>query len=258
MIESFAPVFDGDSRVLILGSMASVKSLEAGFFYMHPRNRFWSTLAEITGDPVPESIEGKREYLLAHRIALMDSIKTCTRKGSLDADIRDVVPSDIPAVIAASKIAAVFCNGAKSYEVAKRAYPDIDFIRLPSTSPANAGAWDKSKWMAIKKPRRSLRPKGIDLRGRWFAPAQNTLASTASTDKKPTENIRRFFVGLLTCPLRGLFLGLVLCRYKYKRAVIARFRNVAEGNISLQKTDPLSRVRLFVIVDYFLSLSARF
>ena len=125
MIESFAPVFDGDSRVLILGSMASVKSLEAGFFYMHPRNRFWGTLAEITGDPVPESIEGKREYLLAHRIALMDSIKTCTRKGSLDADIRDVVPSDIPAVIAASS--------------------------LPSTSPANAGAWDKSKWMAIKK-----------------------------------------------------------------------------------------------------------
>lgn len=151
MIESFEPVFDGDSRVLILGSMASVKSLEAGFFYMHPRNRFWSTLAEITGDPVPESIEGKREYLLAHHIALMDSIKTCTRKGSLDADIRDVVPSDIPAVIAASKIAAVFCNGAKSYEVAKRAYPDIDFIRLPSTSPANAGAWDKSKWMIIRE-----------------------------------------------------------------------------------------------------------
>lgn len=151
MIESFAPVFDGDSRVLILGSMASVKSLEAGFFYMHPRNRFWSTLAEITGDPVPESIEGKREYLLAHNIALMDSIKTCTRKGSLDADIRDVVPSDIPAVIAASKIAAVFCNGAKSYEVAKRAYPDIDFIRLPSTSPANAGAWDKSKWLIIRE-----------------------------------------------------------------------------------------------------------
>ena len=49
---------------------------------------------------------------------------------------------------------------------------------------------------------------------------------------KPTENIRRFFVGLLTCPLRGLFLGSVLCRNKYKRAMTARFRNVAEGNIS--------------------------
>lgn len=150
MIESFAPVFDSESRVLILGSMASVKSLEAGFFYMHPRNRFWNTLAEITGDPVPESIEGKRGYLLDHHIALMDSIKSCNRKGSLDADIRDVVPNDVRSVIAASKIEAVFCNGSKSYEVAKKAFPDIDFVRLPSTSPANAGAWDKEAWMVIR------------------------------------------------------------------------------------------------------------
>ena len=51
------------------------------------------------------------------------------------------------------------------------------------------------------------------------------------------------------------------CRFERsieKRAKIARFLNVAKGNISLQKTDPLSRVRVFVIVDYFLSLSARF
>ena len=52
------------------------------------------------------------------------------------------------------------------------------------------------------------------------------------TDKQTTAKLLSFFVGLLTCPLRGLFLGVVLCRYKYKRAVIARFRNVAEGNIS--------------------------
>lgn len=151
MIESFAPVYDGESRVLILGSMASVKSLEKGFYYMHPRNRFWGTLAAITGDPVPDALEDRKKYLLAHHIALMDSIKTCERKGSLDSDIRDVVPNDIASVIAASKIKAVFCNGTKSYEVAKKAFPDIGFVKLPSTSPANAGAWDIGKWMQIRE-----------------------------------------------------------------------------------------------------------
>lgn len=150
MIRSFPPVFDAHSRVLILGSMASVKSLEAGFYYMHPRNRFWSTLAAITGDPVPDDIEGKKEYLLSHHIALMDSIKTCTRRGSLDSAIRDVAPNDIDKVVAASEIKAIFCNGALSYNVARRAFPELKFVRLPSTSPANAGAWDLGEWMKIK------------------------------------------------------------------------------------------------------------
>ena len=82
-------------------------------------------------------------------------------------------------------------------------------------------------------PRRSLRPKGIDLRGRWFAPAQNTLASTAThRQTNDSKNCYRLYVGLPTCPLRGLFWGLFLCRNKDKRAKTARFRNVAEGNIS--------------------------
>ena len=151
MIYSFEPIFNENSRVLILGSMASVKSLERGFYYMHPRNRFWTTIGEVVGEPVPESIDGKKKWLLARNIALMDIIYSCNRDGSLDSDIKDVVPNDIVKVINTANIQAIFCNGRKSYEIAKKTYPEIQFNYLPSTSPANAGGWDKEEWMKIKK-----------------------------------------------------------------------------------------------------------
>ena len=151
MIYSFEPIFNENSRVLILGSMASVKSLERGFYYMHPRNRFWTTIGEVAGDSVPESIEGKKQWLLGHNIALMDIIYSCNRDGSLDSDIKDVVPNDIVKVIKTANIQAIFCNGRKSYEIAKKTYPDLQFNYLPSTSPANAGGWDKEEWMKIRK-----------------------------------------------------------------------------------------------------------
>ena len=146
MIYSFEPIFNENSRVLILGSMASVKSLERGFYYMHPRNRFWATIGEVAGESVPESIEDKKQWLLTHNIALMDIIYSCNRDGSLDSDIKDVVPNDIVNVIKTANIQAIFCNGRKSYEIAKKTYPDLQFNYLPSTSPANAGGWDKEEW----------------------------------------------------------------------------------------------------------------
>ncbi|MBD5085922.1 MAG: DNA-deoxyinosine glycosylase [Clostridiales bacterium] len=151
MIYSFEPIFNENSRVLILGSMASVKSLERGFYYMHPRNRFWTTIGEVAGESVPESIDGKKQWLLTHNIALMDIIYSCNRDGSLDSDIKDVVPNDIVNVIKKANIQAIFCNGRKSYEIAKKTYPDLQFNYLPSTSPANAGGWDKEEWMKIRK-----------------------------------------------------------------------------------------------------------
>ena len=151
MIYSFKPIYDKNSKILILGSMASVESLKQGFYYMHPRNRFWSTMAKITGKPVPDTTDGKRAFLLENGIALMDSIYSCDREGSLDSDIKNAVPSDIPAVLAATHIKAVFCNGKKSYAVAKKAYPGIDFISLPSTSPANAGGWKEEEWLRLRE-----------------------------------------------------------------------------------------------------------
>ena len=120
MIYSFQPIYDSRSKILILGSMASVKSLERGFYYMHPRNRFWDTISKVVGKPAPKEIEGKRQWLLDNNIALMDIIYSCNRKGSLDSDIKDVVPNDIMQVLNTADIKAIFCNGRKSYDTAKK------------------------------------------------------------------------------------------------------------------------------------------
>ncbi len=150
MIYSFQPIYDSRSKILILGSMASVKSLERGFYYMHPRNRFWDTISKVVGKPAPKEIEGKRQWLLDNNIALMDIIYSCNRKGSLDSDIKDVVPNDIMQVLNTADIKAIFCNGRKSYDTAKKNYPQLEFNYLPSTSPANAGSWDEGAWLAIR------------------------------------------------------------------------------------------------------------
>ena len=47
----FPAEFDAESRVLLLGSIPSPKSRETGFYYGHPRNRFWRVLATVSATP---------------------------------------------------------------------------------------------------------------------------------------------------------------------------------------------------------------
>ena len=89
---TFAPVYDADSEVLILGTLPSVKSRENHFYYGHKQNRFWKVLADLCGEPVPETIEKKKAMLLAHHIAIWDVIQSCDIKGSSDSSIRNVEP----------------------------------------------------------------------------------------------------------------------------------------------------------------------
>ncbi len=118
---------------------------------MHPRNRFWSTIAKVVGSPVPEDIVGKKKWLLDNHIALMDIIYSCNRKGSLDSDITDVTPNDIEQVLNTANIKSIFCNGRKSYDTAVKTYPNLTFNYLPSTSPANAGKWSEEEWLRIRE-----------------------------------------------------------------------------------------------------------
>ena len=74
VVQPFAPVYDEHSKVLILGSLPSVKSREQGFYYGHPQNRFWKVTAAVFGEPVPETIEEKKEMLLRNRLAVWDVI----------------------------------------------------------------------------------------------------------------------------------------------------------------------------------------
>lgn len=144
---TFEPVFNKDSKVLILGSFPSVKSRENNFYYGHPQNRFWKVLAQIFEVEVPQSIEEKKTFLLEHNIAVWDVIESCMIIGSSDSSIKDVVVNDFSKVLENSSVERIYVNGGKAYELYHR-YAEkqtgIPAIKLPSTSPANA-AWNLDK-----------------------------------------------------------------------------------------------------------------
>ena len=139
----FAPVWDSDSEILILGSFPSVRSREEGFFYGHPRNRFWDVVSAVMDCPKPVSIEEKRAMLLSSHIAVWDVIAGCRVRGSSDSSIRDVVPNDISGILENSAIRKILANGRTAEKFYHRyIYPAVQrqITAMPSTSPANA-AW---------------------------------------------------------------------------------------------------------------------
>lgn len=134
------PIYFKDSKVLILGSIPSVKSRENGFYYAHPKNRFWVTLEKVYNEKIGDSKTEKIEFLKKHHIALFDVIKSCDINSSSDSSIKNPVPNDLLPIIENSKIKAIFTTGNKAFSLYnKYCYPktNIKAIMLPSTSPAN-------------------------------------------------------------------------------------------------------------------------
>lgn len=153
----FEPVFDENSKVLILGTFPSVKSRENQFYYGHPQNRFWKVIAGLTESEVPQTIEEKKKLLLEHGIAIWDVIESCDIIGSSDSSIKNVVAADIESVVANSKIQNIYANGGtakKLYEKYSQKKTGREIIGLPSTSPANA-AYSLERllecWQEVKK-----------------------------------------------------------------------------------------------------------
>ena len=151
------PVYDQNSKVLILGSFPSVKSREAQFFYGHPQNRFWRVLAAIFGTEVPATIEEKHAFLLRHGIALWDVIASCEIMGSSDASIRNVTVNDLSRILTQAPIQTIFVNGKTAEKYYNRYLKPVlcrGAVCLPSTSPANAG-WSMERlvdaWSAIRE-----------------------------------------------------------------------------------------------------------
>jgi len=141
------PVYDSQSRILILGSFPSVKSREAMFFYGHPQNRFWKVRAEVFGCTVPQTAEEKRAFLLANRIAVWDVIASCEIKGSSDSSIRNVTANDLSRILDAASIEQIYVNGKTALKYYNKYLRDVtgrEAVCLPSTSPANA-AWTLPK-----------------------------------------------------------------------------------------------------------------
>ena len=141
----FKPIFDKNSKILILGSFPSVVSRKFGFYYANPQNRFWRVLAEILNTNVPESTDEKIKFLLSHHIAIYDAAISCEIESSSDAKMSKIVPINLKPIFKTAKIEQVYANGGKAYEICKKYLEGEiikatknEVIKLPSTSPANA------------------------------------------------------------------------------------------------------------------------
>lgn len=136
----FSPIYDQNSRILMLGTMPSPKSREVGFYYGHPRNRFWKVVSDVCGEELPQSKEEKIAFALRNRIAVWDVLAGCEIKGADDSSIRNPIPNDMNRILEGAPIQAVFATGQKAAQLYKRyCYEKTgkDIICLPSTSPAN-------------------------------------------------------------------------------------------------------------------------
>lgn len=136
-IHTINPIFNSESKVLILGSFPSVKSRKENFYYAHPQNRFWKIMECLFN----ENINDKRQFLLDKKIALWDTIKECTIEGSSDSSIKDVIPNNINYILRYANIKCIFTIGNKSYELYNKyiySTTNIKALKLSSPSPANA------------------------------------------------------------------------------------------------------------------------
>ncbi|MBQ7890108.1 MAG: DNA-deoxyinosine glycosylase [Erysipelotrichaceae bacterium] len=146
----FGPYVQKDSKILILGSFPSVKSREASFYYGHPQNRFWKVISCIFQDNLPVSVEQKKTLLSTHQIALWDVIESCDIKGSSDASIRNVIPTNLEELLKEIPIQKILINGKTAYHYYLKYHQDLDVpaICMPSTSPANA-AWSLTQLIDV-------------------------------------------------------------------------------------------------------------
>lgn len=138
---SFDAYYNKDSKILILGSIPSIKSRELGFYYMHPQNRFWKVMSKVFQEKYPETIEDKKNLLKKNKIALWDVINSCDIENSSDSSISNVVFNDISSLLKKTDIKKIYVTGKKALELYQKyiySTTGIESIYLPSTSPANA------------------------------------------------------------------------------------------------------------------------
>ncbi len=166
VLHQIEPVWNSESRVLLLGTMPSPASRSAGFFYMHPQNRFWKVLPAVFGESLkfPNSSENKDgaigeriDFLLRNKIALWDVLSSCSIEGAADSSIKNAVPNDFTILFEKSNIKHVYCTGKTSFNLWKKLCAEkyenkfnLKCECLPSTSPANA-AWNLEKLTAAYK-----------------------------------------------------------------------------------------------------------
>ncbi|MBQ8902055.1 MAG: DNA-deoxyinosine glycosylase [Bacilli bacterium] len=137
---TFDAFYNSDSEILILGSIPSVKSRELGFYYMHPKNRFWQILSIVFNEYIGKSIDDKKQFLSKHKIALWDVIESCDIYGSSDSSIKNVIVNDIKSILDKTNIKYIYCTGKKAFELYNKYCfnnTNVSAVYLYSPSPAN-------------------------------------------------------------------------------------------------------------------------
>ena len=140
MIHPLDPIYNAQSKILILGSFPSVISRATHFYYAHPQNRFWQVLSALAQCPLPQTIDEKKALLLKHHIAVWDVIHSCDIHGSSDQSIRNVIPNDLRQLLSESQIESIYANGTKAMQLYRQyclSSTQREIVCLPSTSPAN-------------------------------------------------------------------------------------------------------------------------
>lgn len=138
---SLKPIYNEESKVLILGTLPSPLSRKNNYYYGNPRNRFWSVLEKVFDEKIPNDNDGKTEFLLKHNIAIWDTVFECDIMGASDSSIKNVVPTNIKKIVDESNIKMIFTTGSTAYKYYCKYHEEkvgIKAISLKSTSPANA------------------------------------------------------------------------------------------------------------------------
>ncbi len=155
-ISSFPPIVSNDAKILILGSVPGVKSLEMQEYYAHPQNKFWKIIFELFNENFSEDYLEKIKILKKNKIAVWDVIDSCERVGSLDTTIKNEESNDILQLLKKyQNIKTIFCNGGKSYQNLQKIVGknfEIPIYLLPSTSPLHTISFEKKleSWKIIK------------------------------------------------------------------------------------------------------------
>lgn len=166
LLTGFSWQAKADARVLILGSMPGVASLEAQQYYAHPRNAFWAIMGEVLGFEASLPYPQRLDALMEKRVALWDVAYQCVRTGSLDSAMREVVANDFAGFFASHpQVGTVLFNGATAEKLYTTRVLSLNpegrnrpmqYLRMPSTSPAHASMCREEKlamWQqALKSP----------------------------------------------------------------------------------------------------------
>ena len=137
-------MFSPEARVLIVGSMPGMRSLEDAQYYAHPRNAFWPILFEIFGVEPTSDYEAKKALICSNALALWDVAGTCEREGSLDSNMRGIIYNDFAALYEKCPgIHTVLCNGGTAHSLFMKGgfAAGKNVLRMPSTSPAYTMAY---------------------------------------------------------------------------------------------------------------------